>query len=269
MQNHLQKNADRFTGFAKNYNHARPQTPPYVIELAKKFLGKSPDTVVDLGCGTGLSTFAWSFAAEEVIGIEPSKDMRDISTSKAKDYPNVRIIEGFSDSVPLADNSVDVITCSQSFHWMNPDSTLTEANRLLKSGGLFITYDSDWPPVCDWKAEQAYQKLFDLIHDIEENHPTVSKTFSRFEKTNHLENIKISGHFTYVREVVFMNRERGSAERLIDLALSQGNVQTILKMEPDLIKNELTDFIDTVHSILGDKEADFDFCYRMRIGVKV
>ena len=34
-----------------------------------KYLGKTPDVVVDLGCGTGLSTRIWSSFQEKILSI--------------------------------------------------------------------------------------------------------------------------------------------------------------------------------------------------------
>lgn len=56
-----------------------------------------------------------------------------------------------SDDLGLPDDSVDIITCSQSFHWMEPQSTLREFARVPRPGGIFVAYDCDWPPVLDWR----------------------------------------------------------------------------------------------------------------------
>lgn len=71
-----QKNADRFTGFANVYESARPSVPLYPVQMVVNYFDKTPDRVVDLGCGTGLSTLIWKEHAKEVVGIEPSDDMR-------------------------------------------------------------------------------------------------------------------------------------------------------------------------------------------------
>jgi len=54
MNFNVQFNADRFTGFADVYNTVRPKMPDYVPEMITKYLGRVPENVVDLGCGTGL-----------------------------------------------------------------------------------------------------------------------------------------------------------------------------------------------------------------------
>ena len=49
----------------------------------------------------------------------------------------------------------------------------------------------------------------------------------------HLTNIKNSGKFRYVREIVFSNSESCNAQRFIAIALSQGGVQAIIKANID------------------------------------
>lgn len=260
------KNAERFNGFADIYDKARPVVPKYPVKLICKYLGKAPDTVVDLGCGTGLSTVAWKSAAHSVIGIEPSGDM--LSAARMKSSDNVKFVQAFSDDTSLPDDFADVVVCSQSFHWMEPTATLSEVNRILKTGGVFATIDCDWPPVTLWRAERAYMTLYGRVADIEKNEPDINSTFVRYSKDGHLKNIRSSGYFRYSRELLFSNTEKCTVERFINLILSQGSLQTILKRAPELISSDVEAFEDTVRSIFGEEVFDIDFCYRMRIGIK-
>ena len=82
MEIEAMKNADRFIGFADTYENARPAMPFYPLKIIMQYLGKKPDTVIDLGCGTGLSTTIWQGNCNKVIGIEPSDDMRKIANAK-------------------------------------------------------------------------------------------------------------------------------------------------------------------------------------------
>ena len=264
--NEKEKNADRFLGFADVYEKARPSVPEYPIKLICSYLGKTPDVVVDLGCGTGLSTIVWKQTAKRVIGIEPSNDM--IAVAREKSCDNVEFIQAFSDNTALADISSDVVTCSQSFHWMEPAATLKEVNKILKPDGVFAVIDCDWPPVALWKAEKAYAELYGKIHEIEQNTPEISSTFTRYSKDNHLNNIRSSGYFRYSREILFSNTEKCTAERFINIIFSQGSLQAILKRSPELIKDDVSAFENIIRSLYGENEFDIEFCYRMRIGIK-
>ncbi|MFL0197399.1 class I SAM-dependent methyltransferase [Clostridium sp. WILCCON 0269] len=268
MREILQLNADRFRGFADVYDNARPKCPKKVPEIILKYLGNNPSLIVDLGCGTGLSTTIWSGISNKVIGIEPSADMIQIAREKVIDLKNVEFVSAFSDNTGLENCCADIITCSQSFHWMNPETTLSEVSRILKKGGVFAVYDYDWPPVCNWKAELEYYKLFHKVKEIESTHPDVKDSFKRWDKGRHLLNMRNSGNFRYVREIVFSNSEVCNAQRFIEMALSQGGLQAIMKVNIDEINSFLLSFQKRTLEILGNSEFEIDFCYRMRIGIK-
>ncbi len=268
MDENLQINAERFMGFAAIYDYARPKCPEKVIDIILKYIGRNPSVVVDIGCGTGLSTFIWSAISNEVIGIDPSTDMLNTAIRNSAGYGNVRFISGFSDNTGLEDSSADVITCSQSFHWMNPKTTINEVSRILKDKGVFAAYDCDWPPVCNWEIEKEYNRLFEKVKELETVKPELKNSFKSWPKDKHLQNINNSGKFRYVREVVFSNSEECDAGRLIALALSQGGLQSVIKAGIGEIDPYLKRFIERVNSVVGDDKITIDFCYRMRIGVK-
>jgi ubiquinone/menaquinone biosynthesis C-methylase UbiE len=181
---------------------------------------------------------------------------------------NVTFISGFADNTGLDNSCADVVTCSQSFHWMNPEATLNEVSRILKKGGIFVAYDYDWPPVCNWEAEVEYHKLFEKVKGIESTHPDIKDSFVRWDKDRHLQNINNSEKFRYVREIVFSNSENCDAQRLIGLALSRGGLQAIIKANINEFSPYLITFKERILDIFGNAEFKLDFCYRMRIGIK-
>ncbi|MBT3318277.1 MAG: methyltransferase domain-containing protein [Clostridia bacterium] len=266
MDDIAQKNADRFTGFSDTYESSRPAMPLYPVKIVKKYLGRIPDVVVDLGCGTGLSTVIWEGNCSKAIGIEPSDDMRGVAQSKSSD--TISFAKAYAHDTKLADNSVDAAICSQSFHWMEPTSTLKEVHRILATGGVFAAVDCDWPPLSDWRVDRAYNELFKKIHQIEDTNDTIKDNFTRYEKDKHLSNIIGSGLFAFAREVVFSNTEKCDAKRLIDLTISQGSLQNIIKHVPELIADDIEGYKALVHDVFGEREFEIEFSYRMRIAVK-
>lgn len=123
-------------GYADVYHMARPRGPRFVVDCLINYLGYFPQTVVDLGCGTGLSTRLWGTAAAEVIGVEPSPDMIAYAQEHRVPKQNIRFVNAFAHETGLAPECADLVTCSQSFHWMEPEETLQEVNRILKPGGI-------------------------------------------------------------------------------------------------------------------------------------
>lgn len=120
---------ERFSGFADVYDRYRPSPPSVLLDLLPQLAQvRSPRLVVDLGSGTGLSTRIWAARADEVIGIEPSEDMRREAEARTT-ADNVSYRPGFSHETALPASCADVVTVSQALHWMQPRPTFEEAAR--------------------------------------------------------------------------------------------------------------------------------------------
>lgn len=261
-------NARRFASFSGLYDRWRPTCPGAAVKILSSFVpGGRPELVVDIGCGTGLSTLAWEGRAARVLGVEPCPEMLEVARGKARPGGAVSFLQAFSDNTGLPEGCADIVTCSQAFHWMDPAATIPEIARILKPGGVFAAYDCDWPVVCDWRAEREYQRLFRLVLRLEHRHPELAGA-PRWPKEKHLYNLRRSGKFRFVREIVFSSTERGGGERFIGLALSQGRLQELLKTEQSETLPALERFERNVRQIFGPRRISFRFCYRMRLAVK-
>ena len=222
---------------------------------------------MDLGCGTGLSTLAWAGSAKRVIGVEPSADMIAVARGKAEGLGNVEFRRAFADDTGLPDSCADAVTCSQSFHWMEPDATLAEVGRILRPGGVFAAYDCDWPPVCGTRAELGFLRLSDAVARLEAELCPRDPS-SAWDKDGHLSRIRESGHFVYARELLFSNSEPCTAERLAALAASRSGFQKVLSAAPERAGPLLAGFLRLAEDLFGETEFSVAFCYRMRVGVK-
>jgi SAM-dependent methyltransferase len=249
--------------FAGGYDANRPSPPAALLDvLCLEAQVERPRLVVDLGSGTGLSARAWADRADEVVGVEASAEMRATAEQETA-AANVRYAQGYAQETGLPDGVADIVTCSQSFHWMEPEPTLAEVARLLRPGGVFAAYDYDWPPICNWEVEQAFSEL---VRRVGEARGIPKKL--RYDKSEHLERIVASGHFRFVREVPLHSRERGSAQRIVGMALSLGPLGVLLgdgKSEEELGLAQLREAADRV---FGDREVEFVIGYRVRLGVK-
>jgi len=260
-------NIERFSGFADLYDEYRPQPPILVTEIIKRYLNHAFGTVVDLGCGTGLSTFIWRGRARKALGIDPNEDMLKIANSKTAEGNDITFRIGDSSKIGLPDEYADVITFSQAFHWMEPRSTIAEASRVLSREGVFAVYDCDWPPTVDWMAEKEYKRLMKRCDEVLTDLP-VQERAKRWDRQGHYGNVKESGKFRFVKEIVFHNWEKSDSTRFIGLALSQGALQSALKTNPAGIHEEVESFRRTVNERFGMSVLEIMFSYRMILGVK-
>jgi ubiquinone/menaquinone biosynthesis C-methylase UbiE len=266
---HVAANVDRFSGFADLYDKHRPKPPEIIVDLLTQIAAKDRPVVVDLGSGTGLSSLLWTRVAAEVVGVEPNADMRAQAERRAVDSGarTVRFIEGLSTATGLADRYADIVTCSQSLHWMEPNGTLAEVARILRDGGVFAAYDCDWPPTLNAEAEDAYNACRAKAEALERS-MRLAPEVVRWGKGGHLERIRDSGRFRYVKEVVLHHVERGGAERLVGLALSQGEIATLLKHGIGEDEIGITALREAARHALGDAIVPWFWSYRLRMGVK-
>lgn len=145
MTDKIDPAASRFKGFCFDYDRFRPVPPDALMELGAGWAAASPlELVVDLGCGTGLSTRPWAKHSQKVIGIDPAPDMLTAARDATKEL-NVEYLLGHGNSTSLKDNVADIVTCATSVHWMEPASTVAEVTRLLRPKGVLMIYDHYYP----------------------------------------------------------------------------------------------------------------------------
>jgi ubiquinone/menaquinone biosynthesis C-methylase UbiE len=264
----LEPNAARFEGFAELYDAARPRTPEALLDILASLCGaERPALVVDLGCGTGLSTRVWAERAEKVVGVDPSDDMRARAESAATPS-NVEFRRGFAHETGLPDRCADIVTCSQSLHWMDPDRTFEEVARIARSGGVFCAYDYDPVPAIPscWRAEAAYEEFVRRIGEMDDRERPRAGV-RRWEKSGHLERMRQSGRFRYTRELLLHGRETGDADRLVRFALSHGGLQQLLKAGVTEDQLGIEEFRASLRNIMGTEPAPWYWSYRPRIGI--
>lgn len=260
-------NIRRFTGFADVYDAYRPSPPAALADILCGLAGiERPDLVVDLGSGTGSSTRYWAGRAELVVGVEPSTDMRR-QAKAATDFPNVTFREGYSHATGLPDSAADIVTCSQSLHWMLPEPTFAEVSRMLRTGGVFAAADYDWPPLTPrWEAQAAYHRFMDGIRDLEQRNPVLDGLVN-FEKAGHLARMQAGGRFRFTREFMLHHVDEGSAERLVGLALSLGSVQSLLKLGLTSTEIGVDRLRQELDSIMGATVERWYWTSRVRVGI--
>ncbi|MEZ6188244.1 MAG: class I SAM-dependent methyltransferase [Planctomycetota bacterium] len=120
-----------FADRAEDYARWRPGYPRAAIDAALAGL-PAPATVVDVGCGTGISTRALADAGAHVLGVEPDPAML-AHAQAAGGGPRYAV--GRAERLPLADASCDLVVVAQAFHWFQRDAALQEFQRVLRPGG--------------------------------------------------------------------------------------------------------------------------------------
>jgi SAM-dependent methyltransferase len=251
-------------GFAAHYDHFRPRPPRTLLDVLCRYARvERPKLVVDLGCGTGLSTRAWSGRADRAIGVEPNPAMLAV----AEPAPGVEYREAFAGATGLDDRCADIVTCSQSLHWMEPEPTFAEAVRILRVGGVFAAYDYDWPPVVDPEVDEAFRAHQRRRCAVRQAR-AIQQGADRWEKEQHLDRMRTSGMFRHSREVLLHSTEEGDAARVAGFARSLG--LPVADVSDTELEQELgiPELERVARRVLGDRTVPFYFGYRVRVAVR-
>jgi ubiquinone/menaquinone biosynthesis C-methylase UbiE len=250
------------SSFAESYDRYRPRPPQALLDLLTKLADvERPALVVDLGTGTGHSARAWAGRAERIVGIEPDDAMREVAEARGG---GVEYVAASASSTGLPDACADIVTCSQSLHWMEPEPTFAEVGRILRPGGIFAAYDYDPIPVVHPELDAAYEAVMEAAREARERTGRISPwTTSRpLWKAEHLQRMRDSGRFRFTRELVMHSVEEGDADRFVGGARSMGAIEV---HKDELGLEELGAL---ARRVLGDRVVPFWFGYRVRIGLR-
>jgi ubiquinone/menaquinone biosynthesis C-methylase UbiE len=258
---------ERFSGFAALYDEVRPMPPVAFTELLVQLARMSrPALVVDLGSGTGVSAVIWTGRADRVVAVEPNEEMRAAAAARLRPERGTEfeMRDARAADTALADGCADVVTCSQSLHWLDPETTFPEVARVLRPGGVFAAIDCDWPPAIDWEVDAAYERMDRSTRHLEAELGVVPR---RWEKSGHLGRIRSSGLFRWSTELALSHVESGGADRIVALAETQGGVVALRQAGVADEDIGLDDLRHVARTVLGREVRPWWWTYRVRLGV--
>jgi SAM-dependent methyltransferase len=131
----------RFTGLAEGYAKYRPGYPAAALDfIVERCRLDSRSLLVDVGCGTGISTRLFAERGIQVIGIEPNNEMRRQAETTSPPFgsPDPAYRKGRAEETGLPDASADAVLAAQAFHWFAPGPALNEFRRILRPGGWVV-----------------------------------------------------------------------------------------------------------------------------------
>lgn len=145
--------ASASTGYTRqsdNYEQGRPDYPVALQDWLRDNLGIGAGTpVLDLGAGTGKFTRLLSALAPHLTAVEPVPAMRARFHERLPDIP---VLEGTAQHIPLAEASQQVLVCAQAFHWFADAAALEEMHRVLAPGGRLGLIWNVRDETVDWVA---------------------------------------------------------------------------------------------------------------------
>jgi ubiquinone/menaquinone biosynthesis C-methylase UbiE len=146
----------RYDSTAKIYDERYAGIQRKKYEVVKKYLPKSAERILDLGCGTGMFLEELAERGGLVVGVDSSARMLGIARKRAGE---VSLVCADADHLPFKDGSFDVVVSITLLQNMpKPEETMKEMGRVLKSKGVAI--------VTSLKRKHCPEKLADWASSV-------------------------------------------------------------------------------------------------------
>ncbi|MCI4350903.1 MAG: class I SAM-dependent methyltransferase [Thermoplasmata archaeon] len=216
---------------AERYETSRPEYPAEAIAALVNGLRLRPSqVVVDLAAGTGKLTRALGPFGFSIVAVEPIAGMRTVFR---RSHPEIRLLDGTAEAIPVPDASVDAVVVGQAFHWFDGRRALPEIRRVLRpAGGLGLLWNVRDMSV-PWVAEVS--RLLDRYDS------GVPRTLSGVWKASFTDD----GPFLPLSERTFHFQQRLDRSAIVDRFLS---VSFIAALDP----GPQAEFVTELRRILAD-----------------
>jgi len=179
----------------------------FVAEYGKELLEFIPQnsgqTILDLGCGTGVLTAQLASKCRKLIGVDSSQDMIEKARKQYREI-DFRVADALA--LPF-DKEIDVVFSNAVFHWINDhDRLLKSVYKTLKPGGMLIcefgaegniaTIEKDFATACR-DLGYEYRSKF--------NFPAVKTFREQLERNGFI----IDSIYDFARPTLLKDGERG------------------------------------------------------------
>ena len=127
--------ADHFSGHAVDYAKFRPGYPETLFDWIAG-LTAGHGLAWDCGCGNGQASEPLAQRFARVVGTDLSAQQ----IAQAKPNPRLEYRVAPAEDSGLAGASADLVTIAQALHWFDFDRFYAEVRRVLKPGGVIVTW---------------------------------------------------------------------------------------------------------------------------------
>lgn len=132
-------NENKFDGMGNIYAKFRPNYPKAFIDFLFTNLNLPKNCAfADVGAGTGILTKQLLEKDSTVYAVEPNDDMRKVAENNLNEFSKFIPVKGTAENTTLSDNSIDIITVAQAFHWFDRQKFKEECRRILKPSDKVI-----------------------------------------------------------------------------------------------------------------------------------
>ncbi|XP_054715792.1 putative methyltransferase DDB_G0268948 [Uloborus diversus] len=234
------------------YSSFRPLPPTDLVDIVLNYVGeKFPmpfENAVDVGCGPGQSTIVLSPFFRSVLGCDVSKAQIH-EANVARKASNIDYKISRAESLPVPDESVQLLTASTCFHWLDAIAFFKEAKRVLVPGGTLAIYSSyvSYPVVGEEGKDLYLRQITDkLLHtDLKPyRSPESQEVFAHYENV----------HFPFHDVTRVQDIDQTYVATVADAVgyfQSMATFQKLITADPELAGNLLQEYQNRLLETLG------------------
>ncbi|MEF8873617.1 MAG: class I SAM-dependent methyltransferase [Candidatus Thermoplasmatota archaeon] len=160
MKKDAERASETFDSIAEHFDKTRNRPWEEVMEFLEDLRGK----LLDMGCGNGRHLIEALEMGFDVVGIDASTRLLQISTRKVRrkigDHPKGEVIRADVKRLPFKEKSFDNAIYIATIHHLKRGrvKSLREAKRVLKPGGSILV--SSWARELDrWEMDEGEREV--------------------------------------------------------------------------------------------------------------
>lgn len=238
--------AQGFSCAAELYQQVRPSYPAAINTWLIDELNLTPEShVLDLGAGTGKFLPYLQSISTHITAVEPVPEMlQQLQLA----FPEVATVQAKSENLPFQNNSLDAVTCAQSFHWFANPLALAEIARVLKPNAALALIWNQRDCTVPW-----VKALADYLAPLEGDTPRYHS--EKWKKV--FENQK---QFAMVSLNVFPQQHIGSVEQVVSKRLlSTSFIAALTQDEQQQLKQKFESIVFDYTGLRAHDEICFPY----------
>lgn len=211
----------RFHDAAAHYLAGRPAYSPGLIRrVAQARRLDGTQRLLDLGCGPGQLSLAFSTWVASAVAIDPEPAMLDMATQlTAGVAPNIEYRQGSSYDLSPELGRFQITVIGRAFHWMDRADTLARLDGLMDASGAVVLFNTSIldDPLNPWSAQ--YRALLDQYANRDP-----ARAQRRSEDWESHDDVLSQSPFASLERISVVERRRVSVEQLKARPLSMSSL---------------------------------------------
>ncbi|MGF6643624.1 class I SAM-dependent methyltransferase [Paraburkholderia sp. GAS82] len=214
---------DRFKNNAAHYLSGRPAYSPRLIRrVAEACKLDGTQRLLDLGCGPGQLSLAFSSWVDSGVALDPEPEMLRIASGLGLGVAaNIEYRLGSSYDLSPEWGRFQIAVIGRAFHWMDRPDTLARLDKLIDPSGAVVLFGTSHANDASTPWLDSYRALLD---EYAQTDPAREQRKSDSWESH--ESVLFKSAFASLERVSFIEKRRVALESLIARALSMSSLSS-------------------------------------------